>query len=62
MPFLAALTFIYVSARAAGDDQYRSTFLAPLIEDLRITLAARNRYRGAVGAAASDLDATVVGD
>jgi hypothetical protein len=60
--FLAALTFMYVSARAAGDDQYRSTFLAPLIEDLRITLAARNRYRGAIGAAASDVDAAEVGD
>jgi hypothetical protein len=52
--FLAALTFMYVSTRAAGDDQYRSTFLAPLIEDLRITLAARNRYRGVVAAAASE--------
>jgi hypothetical protein len=60
--FLAALTFMYVSARAAGDDQYRSTFLAPLIEDLRTTLAARNRYRGAVAAAASGVDGTAVGD
>ncbi len=60
--FLVALTFMYVSARAAGDDQYRSTFLTPLIEDLRTTLIARNRYRGAVAGAASDVDATEVGD
>jgi hypothetical protein len=45
--FLAALTFMYVSARAAGDDQYRTTFLAPLTAELRTTLVARNRYRGA---------------
>ncbi len=60
--FLAALTFMYVCARAAGDDQYRSTFLAPLIADLRTTLAARNRYRGVVTAAGTDIDATLVGD
>lgn len=32
--FLAALTFMYVSARAVGDGEYRSQFLDPLIDDL----------------------------
>lgn len=45
--FLGALTFMYISARASGDAEYRSTFLDPLINDLRTTLIARNRYRGA---------------
>lgn len=43
--FLGALTFMYLSARAVGDSEYRSRFLDPLIEDLRLTLMARNRYR-----------------
>lgn len=43
--FLGALTFMYVSARAVGDGEYRSEFLDPLIDDLRFTLVARNRYR-----------------
>jgi hypothetical protein len=54
--FLGALTFMYISARAAGDAEYRSTFLDPLIDDLHTTLIARNRYRGAV-AGAGDVDA-----
>jgi hypothetical protein len=45
--FLGALTFMYLSARAVGDREYRSQFLDPLIEDLRLTLMARNRYRAA---------------
>lgn len=45
--FLGALTFMYISARAAGDAEYRSTFLDPLIDDLDTTLVARNRYHGA---------------
>src|SRR6516225_9837037 len=45
--FLGALTFMYLSARAVGDRDYRSQFLDPLIEDLRLTLMARNRYRAA---------------
>jgi hypothetical protein len=49
--FLGALTFMYISARAAGDAEYRSTFLDPLIDDLRTTLIARNRYRGVALAA-----------
>jgi hypothetical protein len=44
---LCALTFMYVSARSVGDDEYKRDFLAPLIEDLHTTLLARNRYRGA---------------
>jgi hypothetical protein len=43
--FLGALTFMYVSARAVGDSEYRSQFVDPLMEDLRLTLIARNRYR-----------------
>jgi hypothetical protein len=60
--FLGALTFMYISARAAGDAEYRSTFLDPLIEDLHATLIARNRYRGAVAATACEVDATTAGD
>jgi hypothetical protein len=45
--FLGALTFMYISGRAVGDGEYRSEFLDPLIEDLRLTLLARNRYRAA---------------
>jgi len=43
--FLVALTFMYLAARAVGDKEYRSRFLDPLIEDLRLTLVARDRYR-----------------
>jgi hypothetical protein len=42
--FLGALTFMYVSARAVGDGEYRYQFLDPLIDDLKLTLLARNRY------------------
>ena len=45
--FLGALTFMYVSARAVGDGDYRSTFLDPRIDDLHVALIARNRYRNA---------------
>jgi MFS family permease len=43
--FLGALTFMYIGARAVGDGEYRSQFVDPLIDDLRLTLIARNRYR-----------------
>jgi hypothetical protein len=43
--FLAALTFMYICARAVGDGEYRSRFLDPSIDDLKLTLLARNRYR-----------------
>jgi MFS family permease len=60
--FLGALTFMYISARAAGDAEYRSTFLDPLIDDLHSTLIARNRYRGAIAATPRDVDAANVSD
>lgn len=47
--FQGALTFMYVSARAVGDGEYRADFLDPLVDDLRVTLAARSRYRHALG-------------
>lgn len=43
--FLGGLTFMYISARAAGDADYRSRYFDPLLDDLRFTLTARNRYR-----------------
>jgi hypothetical protein len=46
--FLGALTFMYVSARSVGDGEYRHDFLDPLIEDLKVTLLARNRYLNAL--------------
>lgn len=60
--FLGALTFMYISARAAGDAEYRSMFVDPLIDDLRTTLIARNRYRGAVVGAACAVDAADAND
>ena len=42
---LCVLTFMYVSARSVGDDEYKKDFLNPLIEDLHVTLIARNRER-----------------
>lgn len=43
--FLGAMTFMYLSARAIGDTEQRTRFLDPLIDDLRLTLVARDRYR-----------------
>jgi hypothetical protein len=48
--FLGALTFMYISARTVSDTEYRTRFFDPLIDDLRLTLRARNRYRAAVAA------------
>ena len=48
--FLSALTFMYLAARAVGDKEYRAQFLDPLIDDLRLTLVARDRYRTATAA------------
>jgi hypothetical protein len=42
---IIALTFMYVSARSVTDDEFRGSILDPLIEDLHVTLVARNRYR-----------------
>jgi hypothetical protein len=50
--FLAALTFMYLSARALGDSEYRSIVVDPLIDDLHANLIARNRYRSGIAAAA----------
>jgi hypothetical protein len=44
--FLTALTFMYVSARAVGDGEYKREFLDPLLAELRVALTARHRYRG----------------
>jgi len=40
--FLMALTYMFICARAVGDGEYRSSFLDPLLEDLRTTLDARD--------------------
>ena len=48
--FLTALTFMYLAARAVSDKEYRAQFLDPLLDDLRLTLAARDRYRTATAA------------
>jgi hypothetical protein len=48
--FLGALTFMYISARTVSDADYRTRFFDPLIDDVRLTLKARNRYRAAVAA------------
>jgi hypothetical protein len=42
---LTTLTFMYLAARAAGDKEYRAQFFDPLLDDLRRTLVARDRYR-----------------
>lgn len=42
---LAALTFMYICARVVSDNEYRSKFLEPLIDDLKLTMLARSRYR-----------------
>lgn len=41
--FLGAMTFMYLSARAVTEAERR--FLDPIIDDLRLTLVARDRYR-----------------
>lgn len=43
--FLGAMTFMYIAARTVGDEEYRSRFQDPQLDDLRLTLVARNRYR-----------------
>jgi MFS family permease len=48
--FLGALTFMYISARTVSDDDYRTRFFDPLIDDVQLTLTARSRYRAAVAA------------
>jgi hypothetical protein len=36
---------MYLSAKAVTDAQYRAQFLDPMLENLRVTLRARARYR-----------------
>lgn len=48
--FLTALTFMYMAARAVGDRQYHAQYVDPLLEDLLLTLVARDRYRAATAA------------
>lgn len=45
--FLGAMTFMYISARAASDADYREQFIDTHVADLRRTLDARDRYRAA---------------
>ena len=42
---LSAITFMYVSAKAVTDTQYRAQFVDPMLDSVRVTLLARNRYR-----------------
>ncbi len=48
--FLTVLTFMYLAAKAVSDKEYRTRFIDPLLEDLRLTLVARDRYRTATAA------------
>jgi len=48
--FLTALTFMYLAAKAVEDKEYRAQFVDPLIEDVRVTLVARDRYRSSLRA------------
>ena len=45
---LTAITFMYLSAKAVTDREYREAFVDPLIVDLQRTLLARDRYRAAL--------------
>ncbi len=49
--FLTALTFMYLAARAVTDKEYRQQFVDPSLEDLLLTLVARDRYRTATATA-----------
>lgn len=42
---LTAITFMYLSAKAVTDAQYRAQFLDPIIDDVRLTIVALGRYR-----------------
>ena len=42
--FMTALTFMYLAARVFTDE-HRSQMVDPLIDDVRLTLVARDRYR-----------------
>lgn len=42
---LTAITFMYLAAKAVTDAQYRSHFLDPIVDDVRLNLIALGRYR-----------------
>ena len=44
--FLGALTFMYLSARAAGDADYRKRFLDPLIDDPKVVFSPAAEFGG----------------
>lgn len=46
---LTAITFMYLAAKAVTDTAYRTKLLDPMLDDVRVTLAARERYRAAAG-------------
>jgi len=46
--FLTALTFMYLAAKAVEDKEYRAQFVDPLIDNVRLTLVARDRYRASL--------------
>jgi hypothetical protein len=48
---LTAITFMYLSAKAVTDREYRAAFVDPLVADLQQTLLARDRYRGIIAGA-----------
>lgn len=41
---LTAITFMYLSAKAVTDKEYRAQFIDPLLDEVRLTLVARDRY------------------
>lgn len=43
--FLTALTFMYLAARTVSDADYHARFIDPLIENLQVTLMARDLYQ-----------------
>lgn len=49
---LTAITFMYLAAKAVTDAQYRSQFLDPIVDDVRLNLVAMRRYEAMQGAAA----------
>ncbi len=42
---LSAITFMYLAAKAVTDAEYRSQFLDPVIDDVRLNIVALGRYR-----------------
>jgi len=45
---LTGITFMYLSAKAVTDKEYRAQFVDPLLDDVRLTLVARDRYRSSL--------------